>query len=103
MAFKDGRLNPQDKSRLGCHGGIGINLFAKLYPNMMEASLVRKWENAWLLLGRIQNATYIFFLKNSHGFSHFPTWAKLSLRKLKVYNCMILAIAPLASLPCMMW
>lgn len=42
MAFKDGRLNPQDESRLGCHGGIGINLFVKLYPNMMEASLVRK-------------------------------------------------------------
>ncbi len=57
MAFKDGRLNPQDQSRLGCHGGIGINLFVKLYPNMMEASLVRKWGNAWLLLGRIQNAT----------------------------------------------
>ncbi len=68
MAFKDGRLNPQDESRLGCHGGI--NLFVKLYPNMMEASLVRKcmvtignmlqastslglaqvgkWENTWL-------------------------------------------------------
>jgi len=61
MAFKDGRLNPQDESWLGCHGGIGISLFAKLYPNMMEASLVRKCENAWLLLGRIQNATYIFF------------------------------------------
>lgn len=68
MAFKDERLNPQDESRLGCHGGI--NLFVKLYPNMMEASLVRKcmvtignmlqastslglaqvgkWENTWL-------------------------------------------------------
>jgi len=45
----------------------------------MEASLVRKCENAWLLLGRIQNATYIFFLKNNHAFSHFPTWAKPKL------------------------
>jgi hypothetical protein len=104
MAFKDGRLNPQDKSRLRLSWWNWYKFICEVVPKHDGGKLGKKMGKCMATIGKNSKCNIIFFFSRiAMSFPIFQLGPSLSLWKLEAYNCMILVVAPLASLPCMMW